>query len=363
MYICRKLWFDHLFFENHDKLNIKKFGKSAPLDFFREIGATRRDQANVLLTHRAPLSCFVDWSARSAQNALDFHGPFVSIWPTSEVVSSRFIRSPPTTYTRPPLLPPRECSLPPPAPPGLPYAKAKQTAVQAPRYAPRNLHFLRWFPLPCVPWGLTRRCLWTARKLCGRCLVYVSTSFVLWKFNGIRAHAWRIGRRCESGRVSPGSNSMIAPSLQSWLKVFCSISPVMLTLMNPKPHHTWNLVGFHQCGSDNNPARVISLEFRRGRSKRFGSRMRYCFVQNSHYFSTIVLETWLVSVICSRGCLLNLLGCRFRNALGSRLFQWCSRENHTSVRKLLEVDGTSERSKLLKKVCDSLAITYFCYLC
>ncbi|CAN6233742.1 unnamed protein product [Urochloa humidicola] len=41
---------------------------------------------------------------------------------------------------------------------------------------------------------------------------------------------------------------------------------------------------------------------------------------------------------------------RFRNALGSRLFQWCSRENHTSVRKLLEVDGTSERSKLLKKV-------------
>uniref|UniRef100_K3YPP9 DNA 3'-5' helicase n=1 Tax=Setaria italica TaxID=4555 RepID=K3YPP9_SETIT len=41
---------------------------------------------------------------------------------------------------------------------------------------------------------------------------------------------------------------------------------------------------------------------------------------------------------------------RFRNALGYRLFQWCSRENHTSVRKLLEVDGTSERSKLLKKV-------------
>jgi hypothetical protein len=25
MYICRKFWFDHLFFENHDKLNIKKF--------------------------------------------------------------------------------------------------------------------------------------------------------------------------------------------------------------------------------------------------------------------------------------------------------------------------------------------------
>jgi hypothetical protein len=23
MYICRKFWFDHLFFENHDKLNIK----------------------------------------------------------------------------------------------------------------------------------------------------------------------------------------------------------------------------------------------------------------------------------------------------------------------------------------------------
>ncbi|CAN6280224.1 unnamed protein product [Urochloa humidicola] len=79
---------------------------------------------------------------------------------------------------------------------------------------------------------------------------------------------------------------MIASSLQSWFK----------------------------CGSDNNLASVISLEFRRGRSKRFGSKMR------------------------------------FRNALGSRLFQWCSRENHTSVRKLLEVDGTSERSKLLKKV-------------
>ncbi|KAF8750149.1 hypothetical protein HU200_012397 [Digitaria exilis] len=69
-----------------------------------------------------------------------------------------------------------------------------------------------------------------------------------------------------------------------------------------------------KCGSDNNLARVISLEFRRGRSKRFGSKMR------------------------------------FRNALGSRLFQWCSRENHTSVRKLLELDGTSERSKLLNKV-------------
>uniref|UniRef100_A0A0E0CQI7 Helicase C-terminal domain-containing protein n=1 Tax=Oryza meridionalis TaxID=40149 RepID=A0A0E0CQI7_9ORYZ len=38
------------------------------------------------------------------------------------------------------------------------------------------------------------------------------------------------------------------------------------------------------------------------------------------------------------------------NALGSKLFRWCSRENHTSVRKLLEVDGTSERSKLLNKV-------------
>jgi hypothetical protein len=24
MYICRKFWFDRLFFENHDKLNIKK---------------------------------------------------------------------------------------------------------------------------------------------------------------------------------------------------------------------------------------------------------------------------------------------------------------------------------------------------
>ncbi|CAD6242698.1 unnamed protein product [Miscanthus lutarioriparius] len=41
---------------------------------------------------------------------------------------------------------------------------------------------------------------------------------------------------------------------------------------------------------------------------------------------------------------------RFRNALGSRLFQWCSHEYHTSVRKLLDVDGASERSKLLKKV-------------
>ncbi|PUZ77313.1 hypothetical protein GQ55_1G360800 [Panicum hallii var. hallii] len=75
-----------------------------------------------------------------------------------------------------------------------------------------------------------------------------------------------------------------------------------------------SLQSWLKCGSDNNLARVISLEFRRGRSKRFGSKMR------------------------------------FRNALGSRLFQWCSRENHTSVRKLLEVDGTSERSKLLKKV-------------
>jgi hypothetical protein len=27
MYICRKIWFDLLFFENHDKLNIKKSGK------------------------------------------------------------------------------------------------------------------------------------------------------------------------------------------------------------------------------------------------------------------------------------------------------------------------------------------------
>ncbi|KAL6635002.1 hypothetical protein ACP70R_027673 [Stipagrostis hirtigluma subsp. patula] len=66
--------------------------------------------------------------------------------------------------------------------------------------------------------------------------------------------------------------------------------------------------------SDNNLARVISLELRRGRSKSIGSKMR------------------------------------FRNALGSRLFQWCSRENHTSVQKLLDVDGMSERSKLLKKV-------------
>uniref|UniRef100_A0A0E0GC16 Helicase C-terminal domain-containing protein n=1 Tax=Oryza nivara TaxID=4536 RepID=A0A0E0GC16_ORYNI len=41
---------------------------------------------------------------------------------------------------------------------------------------------------------------------------------------------------------------------------------------------------------------------------------------------------------------------RSSNALGSKLFRWCSRENHTSVRKLLEVDGTSERSKLLNKV-------------
>ncbi|CAO2040963.1 unnamed protein product [Urochloa humidicola] len=75
-----------------------------------------------------------------------------------------------------------------------------------------------------------------------------------------------------------------------------------------------SLQSWLKCGSDNNLARVISFEFRRGRSKRFGSKMR------------------------------------FRNALGSRLFQWCSRENHTSVRKLLEVDGASERSKLLKKV-------------
>ncbi|XP_015689606.1 ATP-dependent DNA helicase homolog RECG, chloroplastic [Oryza brachyantha] len=67
-------------------------------------------------------------------------------------------------------------------------------------------------------------------------------------------------------------------------------------------------------GRTNQLARVISLEFRRGRSRRVGSRMR------------------------------------FSNALGPRLFRWCSRENHTAVRKLLEVDGTSERSKLLNKV-------------
>ncbi|KAG8059662.1 hypothetical protein GUJ93_ZPchr0002g26208 [Zizania palustris] len=66
--------------------------------------------------------------------------------------------------------------------------------------------------------------------------------------------------------------------------------------------------------SGNHLARVICLEFQRGSSKRIGFRMR------------------------------------FTNALGSRLFRWCSRENHTSVRKLLEVDGTSERSKLLNKV-------------
>ncbi|KAM0844498.1 hypothetical protein ACQ4PT_057012 [Festuca glaucescens] len=41
---------------------------------------------------------------------------------------------------------------------------------------------------------------------------------------------------------------------------------------------------------------------------------------------------------------------RFRNALGSRLFRWCSRDKHTSVQKLLQVDGVSERSKLLNKV-------------
>uniref|UniRef100_A0A0D9VK39 Helicase C-terminal domain-containing protein n=1 Tax=Leersia perrieri TaxID=77586 RepID=A0A0D9VK39_9ORYZ len=67
-------------------------------------------------------------------------------------------------------------------------------------------------------------------------------------------------------------------------------------------------------GRTNQLARVVSLEFRRGRSRRVGSRMR------------------------------------FSNTLGSKLFRWCSRENHTSVRKLLEVDGTSERSKLLNKV-------------
>ncbi|AQK74115.1 ATP-dependent DNA helicase homolog RECG chloroplastic [Zea mays] len=58
--------------------------------------------------------------------------------------------------------------------------------------------------------------------------------------------------------------------------------------------------------------RIISLEFRRGRARRMVSKMR------------------------------------FRNALGSRPFQCCSRENHTYVRKLL--DRVSERSKLLKKV-------------
>ncbi|KAM0910991.1 hypothetical protein ACQ4PT_013850 [Festuca glaucescens] len=40
---------------------------------------------------------------------------------------------------------------------------------------------------------------------------------------------------------------------------------------------------------------------------------------------------------------------RFRNALGSRLFRWCSRDKHTSVQKLLQVDGVAERSKLLNK--------------
>ncbi|KAK3155065.1 hypothetical protein QOZ80_2BG0198400 [Eleusine coracana subsp. coracana] len=73
--------------------------------------------------------------------------------------------------------------------------------------------------------------------------------------------------------------------------------------------HSWLKVG-----SDNNLTRVISLGFRRGRPRRIGSKMR------------------------------------FRNALSSKLFQWCSRENHTSVQKLLQVDGISERSKLLKKV-------------
>uniref|UniRef100_A0A453PE05 RecG wedge domain-containing protein n=1 Tax=Aegilops tauschii subsp. strangulata TaxID=200361 RepID=A0A453PE05_AEGTS len=67
-------------------------------------------------------------------------------------------------------------------------------------------------------------------------------------------------------------------------------------------------------GSESHLARAISLEFRWGRSKMMCSRMR------------------------------------FRNALGSRLFRWCSRDKHTSVRKLLEVDGISERSKLLNKV-------------
>ncbi|XP_052144812.1 ATP-dependent DNA helicase homolog RECG, chloroplastic [Oryza glaberrima] len=67
-------------------------------------------------------------------------------------------------------------------------------------------------------------------------------------------------------------------------------------------------------GHTNQLARVFSLDFRRGRSRRIPFRMRSS------------------------------------NALGSKLFRWCSRENHTSVRKLLEVDGTSERSKLLNKV-------------
>uniref|UniRef100_A0ACD5ZJ40 Uncharacterized protein n=1 Tax=Avena sativa TaxID=4498 RepID=A0ACD5ZJ40_AVESA len=69
-----------------------------------------------------------------------------------------------------------------------------------------------------------------------------------------------------------------------------------------------------KCGGENHIARTISLEFRRGRSNMLGSRMR------------------------------------FRNALGSRLFRWCSRDKHTSVQKLLQVDGVSERSKLLNKV-------------
>lgn len=67
-------------------------------------------------------------------------------------------------------------------------------------------------------------------------------------------------------------------------------------------------------GGENHLARAISSEFRRGRSKMLGSRMR------------------------------------FRNALGSRLFRWCSRDKHTSVQKLLQVDGVAERSKLLNKV-------------
>jgi hypothetical protein len=29
MYISRKFWFDHLFFENHDKLNIKKIRRGS----------------------------------------------------------------------------------------------------------------------------------------------------------------------------------------------------------------------------------------------------------------------------------------------------------------------------------------------
>ncbi|CAM0944576.1 unnamed protein product [Alopecurus aequalis] len=65
--------------------------------------------------------------------------------------------------------------------------------------------------------------------------------------------------------------------------------------------------------SENHLASTVFLEFRRGRSK----------------------------MVCSR--------MRFRNALGSRLLRWCSRDKHTSVQKLLQVDGVPERSKLLNK--------------